>query len=228
MDPLCPPHTPLCPLVHTVWSQHCHPQHPPGAVTCSVSCPLHPEPPCCSAGSRHPPALPREPRWSSTHRWSLGHPTAHGITAGKRGTRWPVRCWGWGWGTPAWLTRWGARCAGSRRPVRVLGASAAPGVVQRFPFLPRRSTPVLDGEQKPGWQGGHGAEQQGGRSMAWHGTAGWARTAPHGAHSTHTCPRRHTDPKTRVYTPSTHGGGHVLTHPHLHVCTLPTHTCTPA
>lgn len=131
---------------------------------------------------QHPPLEPRPPHSLWDLCWEKGDERNKG-RGGLRGA--------------------GGLPSGTRRPLRVLGASAAPGVVQRFPFLPRHSTPVLDGEPKLGWQGGHSVEQRGGHGgVGTHGTV-WPR-------STHRCPRGHTDPKTRVRTPST-----------------PTHTCTP-
>lgn len=151
---------------------------------------------------------PGTPRWSSTHLWSLGHPTACGISAGKRGTREIRSARGWG------LTLWGARSAGTRRPLWVLAASAAPGVGQCFfPFLPRHSTPVLDGEQKLGWQGGHGVEQRGGHGrVGTHGTV-WPRSA-------HRCPIDTRTPKHVCAPPAhLHTRVHPLTDPCVHMCT---------
>lgn len=162
---------------------------------------------------QHPPLEPRPSHSLWDHCWEKGDERNKG-RGGLRGA--------------------GGLPSGTRRPLRVLGASAAPGVVQRFPFLPRHSTPVLDGEPKLGWQGGHGVEQQGG-----HGTARW------GGHTWHRMAPQHTQVPTRthrpqntsahpqhtythMYTPRTDPCAHAWTrvHPYVpaHAGTPPTHT----
>lgn len=114
--------------------------------------------------------------------------------------------------------------SGTRRPLRVLGASAAPGVVQRFPFLPRHSTLVLDGEPKLGWQGGHGVEQRGGHGrVGTHGTV-WPRSAHRCPIDTRT-PKHVCAPPAHLHTPPYRP---LCTHVHpLHTCTHPTQSGTP-
>lgn len=148
------------------------------------------------------------PRWSSTHLWSLGHPTACGISAGKRGTR-EIR----------------EEVVCEVLGAYPLGPAARSGSWVRLqPRVLCNASPSCPDTAPRCWMGNR---NWGGRM----GTAGWAHMAPYGpvahagVHADTRTPKHVCAPPAHLHTPPYRP---LCTHVHpLHTCTHPTQSGTP-